>query len=192
MADNNIGYPNFRQIENRNYLSPTGFYFTVNRIPKASYFGYKVNVPGLNLGVAMQPNYLTDIPRPGEKIIFEDLTLEFLVDEDLQNYLEIQHWMRGIGFPESLQEIYDFQHEDIPQNYPGTTAYENELNLYSDGTLAIYNSVDTPNYKVVFENMFPYNLSPLQFDAQITDIQYLTATVDFKYTIYNIEKIDCC
>ena len=186
------GYPNFRQLENRNYLSPTGFYFTVVRAPKVGFFGYQVNVPALDLGVAVQPNYLTDIPRPGEKITFGDLTLTFMVDEDLVNYIEIQNWMRGIGFPESLQQIYDWQTDNKPSNYPNKYKGESDLNLFSDGTLAIYNSADNPNFKVEFQNLFPYSLSPLQFDSQTTDVQYLTATVNFKYTIYNIEDVVCC
>ncbi|MDB4631240.1 hypothetical protein OAF61_01955 [Pseudomonadales bacterium] len=181
-----------QQIENRNFLSPTGFHFSVVRAPKVSYFGYQVNVPGLDLGVVDQRNYLSNIPRPGENIEFGDLTLTFLVDENLENYLEIQNWMRGIGFPESLQEIYRWQNQDDPTNYPSNYKYENELNLYSDGTLAIYNSSDNPQFKVVFENLFPYSLSPLNFDSQSTDVQYLSATVNFKYTIYNIDDIVCC
>jgi hypothetical protein len=181
-----------QQIENRNFLSPTGFHFSVIRSPKVSYFGYQVNVPGLDLGVVNQRNYLSNVPRPGENIEFGDLSLTFLVDENLENYLEIQNWIRGIGFPESLQEIYRWQNQDIPSNYPSNYKYENELNLYSDGTLAIYNSADTPQFKVVFENLFPYSLSPLNFDSQVTDVQYLSATVNFKYTIYNIDDVICC
>jgi len=181
-----------RQIENRNFLSPTGFHFSVVRAPKVSFYGYQVNVPSLDLGVAIQPNYLTDIPRAGEKITFGDLSLSFLVDEDLTNYLEIQNWMRGLGFPESLNEIYRWQKSEAPSHYPSNYQREHELNLYSDGTLAIYNSADNPNFKVIFENMFPYFLSQLQFDAQVSDVRYLTATVHFKYTIYNIDGVICC
>jgi len=188
----NQGSPNFRQIENRNFLSPTGFHFTVIRAPKVSYFGYQINVPGLDLGVVEQNNYLSQIPRPGENISFGDLSLTFLVDEDLENYMEIQNWMRGIGFPESLDQIYDWQKKDVISKYPNNYKNESELNLYSDGTLAIYNSADNPNFKVVFQNLFPYSLSPLQFDSQVGDVQYLSATVNFKYTIYNIEDIVCC
>ena len=192
MSEGISGYPNLRQLENRNYLSPTGFYFTVVRAPKVGFFGYQVNVPALDLGVATQPNYLTDIPRPGEKITFGDLSLTFMVDEDLVNYLEIQNWMRGIGYPESLQQIYDWQSAKKPQNYPNNYKGESDLNLFSDGTLAIYNSADNPNFKVEFQNLFPYSLSPLQFDSQQTDVQYLTATVNFKYTVYNIDGVICC
>ena len=61
------------------------------------------------MGNAVQPTYLKDIPIPGDKMEFEDLSVRFLVDENLENYMEIQNWMRGLGFPESLQEIYDLQ-----------------------------------------------------------------------------------
>ena len=105
------------QIENRNFLAPTGFKFQLNRTPKVTYFGNAVNIPSITLGVAEQPSYLRDIPLPGEKLDFSDFSLRFLVDEGLENYMEIQNWMRGLGFPESLKEIYDFQkgNPDISQ-----------------------------------------------------------------------------
>ena len=101
--------------------------------------------------------------------------------------MEIQHWMRGLGFPESLQEIYDFQKEDIDLVQP----YKSQLNLYSDGTLTVLDSMNNAKFKIVFENMFPYSLSTLDFDATQTDLEYFTAEVSFKYTIYNIREIKC-
>ena len=38
--------------------------------------------------------------------------------------------------------------------------------------------------------MFPSDLSDLNFDATDTDIDYLTADVTFKYTIYNITDLN--
>jgi hypothetical protein len=175
------------QIENRNFLVPTGFQFQVNRAPKVSYFGQMVNIPSLNFNNATQPNYLREIPLPGTMIDFEDLTLRFLVDESLENYLEIQNWIRGIGFPESLQQIYDFQKEDTDLEQPARS----QLNLYSDGTLTVLDSQNLPKFKVVFENLFPVSLSTLEFDATQTDLEYFTAEVTFKYTIYNIREVSC-
>ena len=176
------------QIQNRNYLAPTGFQFNVSRAPKVTYFGNQVNIPSLTLGIANQPSYLKDIPRPGEKIDFEDLTLTFLVDEDLTNYMEIQNWIRGIGFPESLDQIYDFQQDDTLTVM--NKALKNQgINLYSDGSLLILNNVNLPKFKVTFDGMFPYYLSTLTFDATQSDLEYFTAEVSFKYNIYNIVTI---
>lgn len=175
-------YGNKRQIENRNFLSSLGFKFTLNRTPKVAFFSNTANIPGITLGVAEQPNYLNDVPIPGDKMIFEDFNLRFIVDEDLENYLEIQNWMRGIGFPESLDQIYDWQNTN--ENFEQPT--KSQMNLYSDGTLFIMNSNQNVNFELVFRSMFPYRLSELQFDATNTDEEYLTADVSFKYLMYNI------
>ena len=171
------------QVKNKNFLNPTGFKFILNRAPKVVFFSNQTNIPGLNLGVAEQATYLTDIPVPGDKLQFQDLTLRFLVDEDLENYLEIQHWLRGLGFPDSLKEIYDWQRSN-------PNAPEGPLNYTCDGTLNVLSSSNTPNFKVKFLDMFPVSLSDLDFDATDSDIDYLTASVTFKYTIYNITDLD--
>jgi hypothetical protein len=85
-------------IENRNFLSPTGFKFALKRSPAAAFFCNQANIPSLDLGIAQQTSYLKDIDIPGDKIVFGDLTLRFLVDEDLFNYMEIQNWIRGLGY----------------------------------------------------------------------------------------------
>ena len=174
-----------RQIKNRNFLSPNGFKLVVNRSPKVAFFSNAANLPGITLGEAVQPTYLKDIPTPGDKIVFDDFNIRFLVDEDLKNYMELQKWIRGLGYPESLKEIYDLQEEDRDINIKDRQA----MDLYSDGTLTVLGSSQLPNFKVMFRDLWPYSLTTLNFDATDTDIQYFTAEVGFKYTIYDITDI---
>jgi hypothetical protein len=171
-----------KQISNRNFLSPLGFKFTLNRAPKTAFFSNEAIIPAITLGVVMQPNYDNDIPVPGDKMDFEDFTLKFMVDEDLTNYLEIQNWMRGLGYPESLEQIYDFQKSNEKFEQP----LNSQMNLYSDGTLLVLTSNQNLNFQIVFRSMFPYKLSTLQFDATNPEVEYLTAEVSFKYMVYNI------
>lgn len=176
-------YGTKNQIQNRNFLSSIGFRFTLNRAPKVAFFSNQAEIPGMTLGVASQPTYLTNpIPVPGDNITFDDFNLRFMVDENLENYMEIQNWIRGIGFPESLGEIYDWQNSNTKFDQP----YKSEMNLYSDGTLIVLNSNQNFNFEVRFRSMFPYMLSPLQFDATLPDNEYFTAEVSFKYMVYNI------
>ena len=174
-----------RQIENRNFLSPTGFKFLLNRSPATAFFCNQANIPELNLGVTLQPNYLRPIPIPGEIIDFGDLNLRFLVDEDLKNYMEIQNWIRGLGFPESIQQFNDLESEAVIT----TNKMQEGDNIYSDGTLQILSNNLVPKFQVFFKDLFPYNLSTLNFDATQTDQEYFTADVTFKYTIYNITDL---
>ena len=173
----------YETVENRNLLSAVKFRFILNRAPKVSFPSNSVNIPGMTLGVAEQPTYLNDVPHPGDKIQFEDFNLKFLVDEDLTNYLELQHWIRGLGFPENLKEIYDLQ--DADDNYI-SMKWGAAMNVYSDGTLLVKTSNERNNYNIVFKGMFPYRLGELNFDATNTDEDYFTADVSFKYMMYNI------
>jgi hypothetical protein len=175
------------QIQNRNFLSPLGYRFTLNRAPKTAFFANSASIPGITLGIANHPNYLTDIPVPGDKMEFDDFSLRFLVDENLENYMEIQNWMRGLGFPESLSEIYNLQSTGL--NFEKYN--RSEMNLYSDATLIVLTSSENTNFKVVFKGLFPYQLSSLDFDSSSEDLNYLTAEVKFKYMMYNIvNKVD--
>ncbi len=170
------------QIENRNFLSPTGFKFTLTRTPKVSFFCNQANIPDLNLGIAKQPTYLKDIDIPGDKIVFGDLNLRFLVDENLENYMEIQNWIRGLGYPEEVKQFRDLSNEGLVQG-----KYVNDRqNIYSDGTLQVLTSSQLPNFQITFKELFPYSLSTMTFDATSTDVQYFASEVSFKYTIYNI------
>ena len=63
-------------------------------------------------------------------------------------------------------------------------------NIYSDGTLQILSSNLVPQFQVVFTDLFPYTLSTVTFDATDTDIEYFTADVSFKYTIYNLTDME--
>jgi hypothetical protein len=178
----------FNPIENRNFLSPTGFKFKLEKAPGVSFFCNQANIPSIDLGIATQPSYLKDIDVPGDKLVFGDLTLRFLVDEDLKNYMEIQNWMRGLGYPEELEQIYELQKVgnrvmDSPTRSRGME------NIYSDGTMQVLNSSLVSNFNINFQGLFPYSLTTLSFDATDSDIEYFTSEVSFKYTYYEITDL---
>ena len=104
--------PFANQIQNRNFLSPAGFRFTLSKEPKAAFFCTSARIPEITLQLATQPSYLKDIDVPGEKLNYGDLTLRFLVDEDLVNYMAIHNWLTGLGFPESTQDFVDLTTND--------------------------------------------------------------------------------
>ena len=169
-------------IENRNFLAPTGFKFTLERAKSVSFFCNQANVPDITLGIAEQPSWLKNIDVPGDKIQFGDLNLQFLVDEDLKNYMAIQKWIRGLGYPESMKEFRDLESEaTMPANFGQVGD-----NIYSDGTLQILSSNYRPSIHVNFKDAFPVSLSTLDFDVTTRDYSFFTASVTFKYTIYNI------
>ena len=169
----------YAQPENKNMLSPTGFRFVLNRTPNVNYFTYSVPIPTLSLGEIDQENPNVRLPFPGDKLRFEPLSIRFRVDEDLQNYLEIHNWLLGLGYPEDITR----------QSSYGRGAYNTSGQIYSDGSLLILTSNMNVNLRITFKNLFPISLTELNFDASLTDIEYLEATATFRYSTYEIERV---
>ena len=166
------------QIANRNFLAPVGFKFTLSKFPKVSFFSNTARIPDITLGTAIQSNYLKDIDVPGDKLTYGELNVRFLVDENLENYMAMHNWLTGLGFPESAQEFID-----------KTTNENGQRDLkeqYSDGSLHILNSNYNDIAIVKFKDLFPTYLTSLEFDATESDVNYFTADITFKYTIYDI------
>jgi len=174
-----------RQISNRNFLTTTGFKFTLAKYPKVDFFSNTALIPSISLGVAAQPSYLKDIPIPGDKLSYDDFSLDFLVDENFENYLLVHNWLRGFGYPFSVEEYKQLLDNDTLN--PGK---QNAMSGQSDGTLIIYNSNFQPIVNVSFKGLFPVSLSTIGFDAKDSNANYITASATFKYTIYDIKKLD--
>ena len=176
-------FPN--QINNRNFLSPIGFKFTLAKDTKISFFSNSARIPEINMGTAIQPVYLKDLDVPGDKLNYGDFNLRFLVDENLENYMAIHNWLTGLAYPETTQQF-----KDLISNKEDITQPPNLNRQFSDGSLHILNSNFRTQAIVKFEDLFPTSLSSLEFEATDPDISYFTAEVVFKYTVYNIFASD--
>jgi len=176
--------PLLNQVSNRNFLSPIGFKLKINKCPKVDFLATGCNLPGLTLGSAIQPTYLKDIDVPGDKLVYEDFRVNFIVDENLENYSQIYNWMVGLGYPESQKQFVELRGDDV--YYPNTSDRENPFAEFSDGTLQILNSNYRPQAHVRMKGMFPVSLSGLDFNATDTDVNYFMASVTFKYQIFEL------
>ena len=167
-----------KQIQNRNFLSGVAFKFNLGKFPKVDFFSNSARIPELNLELTRQPSYLKNIDVPGERLTYGDLTLRFLVDENMENYISVYTWLKGLGFPETTQEYKDLTTDKDGQR--------DNKEAFCDGTLRILNSNYREVAKVKFTDLFPTSLTSLDFDATNTDVQFFTAEATFKYTIYNL------
>jgi len=166
------------QIQNRNFLSPVGFKFTLSKEPKVAFFCNSARIPEITLSLVQQPSYLKDLDVPGGKLQYGDLILRFLVDEDMNNYMAVHNWLTGLGFPETTK-----QYKDLITNEDNIL---DPKKAFSDGSLYILDSSYNTSAVVKFKDLFPVSLSSLEFNSTQTDIQYFTADVSFKYTVYTI------
>jgi hypothetical protein len=166
----------------KNLLSPLGFRFQLSRTPETSYFVQNVTLPTLSLGQFDLEDPFVRLPVAGTKLFFDPLVMTFMVNEDFGNYLEIFNWLNGLGFPESFTQYTALSQANSELSAKST-------DVYSDGSLMILSSHQNANIKVSFQDMFPISLSELTFDSTLADVEYLRATVTFRYRLYKVEKL---
>ena len=175
-----------KQIANRNYMSPIGFKLILTKTPKVDFLCQSANIPQISMGTAIQPSYLKDIPLPGDKVLYDDLSIRFLVDEKMENYLAIYKWITGLGYPESIGQFSQLRKDDIRTNASASDEGDPRYFEFSDATLQVLGSNYKPSIHVNFKDTFPVSLSTLEFDVSNRDYNFFTAEVTFKYTIYEI------
>ena len=168
------------QLSNRNFLSPGGCRFSLAKYPKVAYFAQSANIPGISLNLVEQETPYRSIFREGV-LSYQNLTLRFLIDEDLENYLILHNWMRGLGVPDNFSERQTFEEKDTQ---PGLGDFP-----YADGTLTVLNSNFQPKFNILFKDLNPTSLTTLEFDASLTDVDYFTATVEFDYVSFQIQDL---
>ena len=190
-----------RQPTSQDYASPTQFKFNILKLPKVEYFCTEVNIPGITLGGNItQQTPFKDLPWPGDKLPYEALNMTFLVDENLENFQEIHGWLVGLGFPRDYSEFrnliaagddrFPAKNQSVSTEI-GKVKYgtPNVGGTYSDATLTVLTSKNNPQLEVRFRNVFPTSLTGLDYNQQATDVEYLTATVNFNYEIYDFATV---
>ncbi len=167
-------------------MSPLGFKLILTKTPKVDFLCQSANIPQISMGTAIQPTYLKDIAVPGDKVLYDDLRVRFLVDEQMENYLSIYNWMTGLGYPENAGQFRQLKKDDLRTDASVSDDADPRYFEFSDATLQILSSNYKPSVLVNFKDAFPTTLSTLDFDVSTRDYAYFTAEVSFKYTIFTI------
>jgi len=166
--------------DNINPLSPNGFMLSVQKLPSLSYFCQQANIPNVTLGETTQGTPFIEVPVPGDKMTFDPLTVQFLVDSEMKNYKAIFNWMNGLGFP-----VEHAQYENYVQTEGG---FGSDISKgYSDGVLQVLGNTNKHLLSVRFIDLFPVALESLVFNSTNQDVQYLIGNATFRYTYYEIE-----
>ncbi|NBW58683.1 hypothetical protein EBR43_13085, partial [bacterium] len=61
--------------------------------------------------------------------------------------------------------------------------------VYADLSLIVTTSAMNPNYEVTFYDAYPINLSEINFDSTLTDVDYITCTTTFAYRIFKLSLL---
>lgn len=164
---------------NTNFLSPNGFDLVIERLPNVSFFTQTVILPSVMLSIQEQLTPLSKMLIPGEQIDFSPLTIQFMVDSNMNNYHEVFKWIRGLGFPENHDQYKS-------ENNRGFDSSSDLQNNYSDAKLLVYGPTGNTIRTFNFIDCFPISLDGVSFTTTNTDVPYAVASMTLSYSYFTI------
>lgn len=151
---------------NTNYLQPTKFLLTFSEISDTVFFCQQVNLPGVTVNEVTQPSPHVSLYKPGTKITYSPLNINFLVNEELTAWTLIHDWMRS---------------NSIDEKYRKTKV---------DAVLTILSNMNNPKMRIKFHNVFPTTLTDVSFDTTLSAESHLSSSASFRFDYYDIELIN--
>ena len=173
--------------DNLSYLAPTQFELLIKKLPNTKYFSTGVNVPSVSVAEVQQPTNLgRNVLIPGNKINFGEITVTFIVDENMENWTELYQWMSQITSstdPEKYRSLVGAaRRADLPYDGSGDPDA-----VYSDMTIVVTTAANNPNRYIRIEGAFPTSLGEITMDTTVArGLSYVTCTASFQFTTFEI------
>ena len=160
--------------DNLNYLQPTAFKLVINRenYPNIEFFAQSVSHPSVDIAVADVPYSRVNAHMAGDKLTFSELTATVIIDEDMNSYTEMYDWLVRL----------------VEQPYAKVTdQIRGQIPTKADITVSVLSSHNNTNKKIRYIDCIPTGIGNVEFLATTGDIQYLTYTVSFRCTYFEVE-----
>jgi hypothetical protein len=157
-----------------NFLQNIEFQVTVEKLPNVEFFVQKINIPGITMSPVETSTPYNKIYQAGDKLSYSELSLSFIIDENMDSYIEIFNWLTSATAPQSFG-----QYKGLPKE---------RKSLETDISILVLNSHKNLSLTFNFKNCFPVSLGEVSLDTTQTDIAYPDCTVGFQYDYFTIEK----
>lgn len=163
------------QPANSSFLQGNKFTFSFATLPFLKYFCQSVNIPGVSTSPITVDNPFSNTYRHGDKLVYDQLNVTVIIDEDLRVWEETYNWLQALTFPKEFRQYY--------KNTNGRQS------AYHDGILTINSNSNNPNMRFKFTDCHPSSLGSINFSVQETPQNIITVDIVFRYDGFVIERI---
>lgn len=158
-----------------NFFTPLEFIVTVKRLPNVEFYTQRASIPGISASPVAVPTPFNRFYETPDELTYNNFDFSFIIDEEMNNYLEVFNWMSSLTFPKEFSQFKNLK--------------ESREGLISDISIIVLNSNKNSSIKIEFKNCFPVSLSEVVLDTTQNDLVYPEATVSFQYDYYEIQKV---
>ena len=167
---------------NTDLLQSSKFILSFPRIIATQFFCQVVNIPDITvINNPVQPTPFKDLNIPGDKLNYQDLTIVFQIDEELNSWTIVYDWLKGITFPHDFGEY---------KNLDNLSRFSDKIYpQYADAELKILSTVNKPLINISFKDCFPVFLSGFSMDIRDNAEKIITASATFRYKDFTITRV---
>jgi hypothetical protein len=159
---------------NKSFLSNNKYELIFDRLPNTTFFLQSINLPSITLNSVATQTPFVQVNTPGNILTFEQLSVTYIVDENMQSWRDIYSWITTMGNPTSKNKLGNL-----------TTALGRSNSVVSDAVLIVKSNSNNVNLKFSFKNVFPIELGSLQFTSTESQ-EFLTSSAVFLYDYYTL------
>jgi len=166
---------------NFNYLQPTGFKLVIDRknYPNLEFFCQDFTHAGVIMNTAdLGYKKISAIPFIGDKLTYNEMLANIIIDEDMKSYTEMHNWMRRNLDTDNVSALDRFK------------SATQKPSSVSDITLSILNSSNNAIAQIVYRDSIPTALTDIQFQATSGAESFLTFGASFRFTYFDIKIIN--
>lgn len=113
--------------------------------------------------------------RHGDKLVFDQLIVKAIIDEDLRVWEETYDWLQALTKPDKYSQYIRF--------------YDKEKNPYHDATLTVNTNANVPNIRFKFTNCHPIGLGGIEFNTTLDATTTITTEIAFRYDQYYLDRL---
>jgi len=149
-----------------NHLENVKFKFEIPELENVNYWMQSVTLPSMQIEGGALPGMRRDIPIPGSKMDFENLVINFIVDQDLANYEEIFNWFQRI---QTARKVSD---------------------MISNCSLHFLDGDNNVNRTLMFVGAYPLVMTELAMTSDDSDVLPVLCSVTFNYQHFKFANRD--
>lgn len=157
---------------NINYMQPTGFKVIIDRrhFPNLAFFAQSVVHPDMTLQSAVASYKRVDQRFAGDKLQFGELSMQLIMDEDMQAYQEMYNWIESL-----VDEARKPTHLKAKEARP----------LEADISLTTMSSHNNGQKRFIYKDALPTTLGSISFETTAGD-QFISFPVSFAFSYFEI------
>lgn len=160
---------------NINYLQPTSFKLVLDRknYPNLEFFCQTITHPGMIMSAVEMPyQKIAGIPFPGDKLTFNELAANIILDEDMKAYDEMFAWIRRLLDTPAVSNVRSSREDIAPDT--------------ADISLMILSSSNNTTKQIKYLDCVPTALGDIQFESTADGTSFITFQASFRFSYFEL------